>query len=76
MRYAFFAGLLICATFACAPRTAADMSAAEKTAIADTQLATSQYVKRQLTWCRNRMKDWRWMDNPEDLSNFLTVNNQ
>jgi hypothetical protein len=45
MRYAFFAGVIICAAFACAPRTAADMSAAEKTAIADTlkRLVVSAY---------------------------------
>lgn len=24
--------------------------------------ATRQYAKRQRTWFRNRMKDWRWMD--------------
>ena len=45
MRYAFFAGVIVCAAFACAPRTAADMSAAEKTAIADTlkRLVVSAY---------------------------------
>jgi hypothetical protein len=45
MRYAFLAGLVICAAFACAPRTAADMPAAEKTAIADTlkRLVISAY---------------------------------
>jgi tRNA dimethylallyltransferase len=30
-------------------------------AIAETELATRQYAKRQLTWFRNRMKDWTWL---------------
>jgi tRNA dimethylallyltransferase len=40
-------------------------------AIAAAQLATKQYVKRQLTWFRNRMADWLWLDGPE-LSNFIS----
>jgi tRNA dimethylallyltransferase len=31
-------------------------------AITEAQLATRQYVKRQMTWFRNRMKDWTWLD--------------
>ena len=29
-------------------------------AIAEAQLATKRYAKRQMTWFRNRMKDWNW----------------
>jgi tRNA dimethylallyltransferase len=47
-----------------------------ETAIAEAQLATRQYAKRQLTWFRNRMKDWHWMEDPEGMSNFLTVDYQ
>jgi tRNA dimethylallyltransferase len=32
--------------------------------------ATRQYAKRQLTWARHRMADWRWA---EDTSNIITV---
>jgi len=42
-------------------------------AITAAQLATNQYVKRQLTWFRNRMSDWRWVETPE-LSNFISSN--
>ena len=41
-------------------------------AISATQLATKQYVKRQLTWFRNRMADWRWSETG-DLSNFIST---
>jgi tRNA dimethylallyltransferase len=40
-------------------------------AIGATQLATGQYVKRQLTWFRNRMADWRWVE-AGGVSNFIT----
>jgi len=40
-------------------------------AIAAAQLATGQYVKRQLTWFRNRMSDWKWLE-MDDLSNFIS----
>ena len=40
-------------------------------ATATAQLATKQYVKRQLTWFRNRMTDWIWLDRSE-LSNFIS----
>jgi tRNA dimethylallyltransferase len=33
------------------------------------QAATRQYAKRQLTWFRHRMADWRWL---EPFGNFLT----
>jgi len=33
------------------------------------QAATRQYAKRQLTWFRHRMADWRWL---EPSGNFLT----
>ena len=35
------------------------------------ELATGQYVKRQLTWFRNRMSDWKWLE-AGDLSNFIS----
>lgn len=31
-------------------------------AISETKIATRQYVKRQMTWFRNRMKDWKWLE--------------
>jgi tRNA dimethylallyltransferase len=40
-------------------------------AVSAAQLATGQYVKRQLTWFRNRMSDWRWLESG-DLSNFIS----
>ena len=40
-------------------------------AIRAAELATNQYVKRQLTWFRNRMSDWRWVEFGE-LSNFIS----
>ena len=33
------------------------------------QAATRQYAKRQLTWFRHRMADWRWL---EPSGNFIT----
>jgi len=45
------------------------------TAIAEAQLATRRYVKRQLTWFRNRMKDWHWIGSAEGFGNFITKNN-
>ena len=32
--------------------------------------ATRQYAKRQRTWFRRRMREWRWVD-PEDLPSDL-----
>src|SRR6266567_3058536 len=40
-------------------------------AIAEAQSATRRYVKRQMTWLRNRMKDWDWSEEPQ-LSNIIT----
>src|SRR5712671_2513119 len=40
-------------------------------AIAGAQSATRRYVKRQMTWLRNRMKDWNWSEEPQ-LSNIIT----
>jgi tRNA dimethylallyltransferase len=41
-------------------------------AIAEAQLATRQYVKRQMTWFRNRMKMWNWVGEPK-LSNLIAL---
>jgi tRNA dimethylallyltransferase len=41
-------------------------------AVARAQLATRQYAKRQMTWLRSRMKDWKWLDQPE-LSNLISL---
>jgi tRNA dimethylallyltransferase len=35
------------------------------------RIATRQYAKRQLTWFRKRMKDWKWLDDA-DVSNLIT----
>jgi len=35
------------------------------------QTATRQYAKRQLTWLRQRMKDWRWAD-ADDTRNIIS----
>jgi tRNA dimethylallyltransferase len=43
------------------------------TAIAQAQLATRQYAKRQMTWFRNRMRDWNWLESA-NLSNIITSN--
>src|SRR5262245_14507680 len=40
-------------------------------AIAELELATRQYAKRQLTWFRNRMRDWKWLEDTE-ISNLIT----
>jgi tRNA dimethylallyltransferase len=40
-------------------------------AIAEAQLATRRYVKRQMTWFRNRMKDWKWLESKE-IGNLVT----
>lgn len=46
---------------------AGEISVAE--AITFAQAATRQYAKRQLTWLRNRMKDWEWS---ADASHLLS----
>ena len=43
-----------------------------ETAIEDAQTATRRYVKRQMTWFRNRMKDWKWLDGG-DYSNLIAL---
>jgi tRNA dimethylallyltransferase len=44
-------------------------------AVASAQLATRQYVKRQTTWLRKRMMDWKWRNDAE-ISNFVTYVNE
>ena len=43
-----------------------------ESAIADAQLATRRYVKRQMTWLRNRIKEWTWLEEPR-WSNIITL---
>ena len=40
-------------------------------AVAEAQKATRQYAKRQMTWFRTRMKDWKWLEETE-ISNLIT----
>ena len=42
-----------------------------ESAVAEAQLATRRYVKRQMTWFRNRMKEWNWLEERQ-LSNIIT----
>ena len=35
------------------------------------RIATRQYAKRQQTWFRNRMKDWKWLEE-DNISNLIT----
>jgi tRNA dimethylallyltransferase len=44
-------------------------------AIAEAQLATKHYAKRQMTWFRNRMKDWNWQEGV-DLSNIIALSGE
>ena len=44
---------------------------AHSDALAEVQIATRQYAKRQLTWFRNRMKDWKWLESAS-ISNLIT----
>jgi tRNA dimethylallyltransferase len=41
-------------------------------ALLETQIATRQYAKRQRTWFRNRMKDWKWFHDVR-FDNIITV---
>ena len=41
-------------------------------AILEAQAATKRYVKRQLTWFRKRMADWKWLQNSE-ISNIIST---
>jgi len=45
-----------------------------ESAIGVAQLATRHYVKRQMTWFRNRMREWAWAEEA-DLSNIITLIN-
>ena len=38
----------------------------------EAQTATKRYVKRQLTWFRKRMSDWKWLQDCE-ISNILST---
>jgi tRNA dimethylallyltransferase len=40
-------------------------------AVAEAQTATRQYAKRQMTWFRKSMKDWKWLENTY-ISNLIT----
>jgi tRNA dimethylallyltransferase len=40
-------------------------------ALGEVQLATRQYAKRQLTWFRQRMRDWKWLED-SSVSNLIT----
>ena len=40
-------------------------------ALEEVQIATRQYAKRQDTWFRNRMKDWKWLQDAS-ISNLVT----
>ena len=40
-------------------------------ALSEAQAATRQYAKRQLTWFRNRMRDWKWLEDAS-ISNLIT----
>ena len=40
-------------------------------ALEEVRIATRQYAKRQQTWFRNRMKDWKWLDDA-NISNLIT----
>lgn len=39
--------------------------------VAEAQTATRQYAKRQMTWFRTRMEDWKWLEETE-ISNLIT----
>jgi len=43
-----------------------------QTAADRAKLATRQYAKRQLTWFRNRMGDWKWLQT-EEISNLISL---
>ena len=45
-----------------------------ESAIGEAQLATRHYVKRQMTWFRNRMREWAWAEQI-NLSNIITLIN-
>jgi tRNA dimethylallyltransferase len=37
----------------------------------ETETATCQYAKRQMTWFRKRMEDWKWLED-DNASNIIT----
>ena len=41
------------------------------TALDEVRIATRQYAKRQQTWFRTRMKDWKWLEDA-NVSNLIT----
>ena len=41
------------------------------TALDEVRIATRQYAKRQQTWFRTRMKDWKWLEDG-NISNLIT----
>jgi tRNA dimethylallyltransferase len=41
------------------------------TALDEVRIATWQYAKRQQTWFRTRMKDWKWLEDA-NISNLIT----
>ena len=40
-------------------------------AVEDAKRETRRYAKRQLTWFRNRMDDWRWIEDGSELNTLL-----
>jgi len=47
----------------------------EADAVTAAVIATRQYAKRQVTWFRHRMEDWRWLETG-DFSNIVTIMRQ
>ena len=41
-------------------------------AVAGAQMATRRFAKRQLTWFRRYMADWRWLDDPGNILSSIT----
>ena len=41
-------------------------------AVAEAQMATRRFAKRQLTWFRRYMADWRWLDDPGNILSSIT----
>ncbi len=44
-----------------------------ESAVGEAQLATKRYVKRQMTWLRNRMKEWTWLDEPSSRNIITSI---
>ena len=47
----------------------------EADAVTAAVIATRQYAKRQVTWFRHRMADWKWLEN-NSISNIVTIMRQ